>query len=286
MNYSKQRIVIRILFAVIAVVVSMTTGYLLFPEQHAYLPKDGQAQLRSDTGRWEVLPAYQSGDGLVAHRPLTYIAGKGTIEHFRDWRSEFKRECFGTEQDVVNGKKIRFYQGWTWSVTECRNRHFMVTNASNKVYELTDDGKRLVVTDKLPEPGVPSGIACTPSQDLAVTLLPSADKIGHKTHSGAKLVRIAIADGTVTLIAEMPRAPDLMDTNSTCSVLHGSLAVPIGVQVLVTPGAEGFLIADQSTASFYSVSADGKEISDVSGKMGLWIADPISEKLYFVLMKP
>jgi len=247
------------------------------------------------TEMWLPIPPYADANKKNTIAPITIIikpdASIETIEHFPDWTTEFTLDCFNTFATIVNGEQLQSYGGLSVDMTECLGRHFFVSNASNKVYELFADGSREVLTDQLPEPGVPSAIMCHPEGYLIVSVLPGYVKNAPMAlpSEAPKLVKITISSiPEIDLIATLPIADNYVTpgqiTTNWCFT-HTKLAPASGIRIpLAVRGDGSILIGDVGARIVYEVTKDGNTIKQFS-EMPLLTASAIfapNEVMYMI----
>jgi len=222
---------------------------------------------------WFPIPAYKDMAGNPTVNPLTAVlkpdGAVSTISHFPDWATEFKLGCFSQTFDTnINQTPLKSFAGWSWDMVDCLNRHFLVSNGSNRVYELFPDGTRSILTESLPDPGVPSSIMCHPEGFLVVTLMPGYAKNApnSKPLVGVKLAKITLDNQpVVSLIAELPISTDYAPQSnftSCWSFTHTTRAIPTGLHLpLAIKPDLSYLVGDVGARKAYSVSADGQTVS-------------------------
>jgi len=227
------------------------------------------------TEMWLPVPPYADTNEDPTIAPLTIVvkpdASIETVQHFPDWTTEFTLGCFNTFETTVNGEQLESYGGLSVDMTECFGRHFFVSNASNKVYELFADGTRATITDQLPEPGVPSAILCHPEGYLVVSVLPGYVKnapISLPTEA-PKLVKITTGSvPEVSLLATLPitsnyATPDQITTNWCFT--HTKLAPASGIRIpLAVRSDASILVGDVGARIVYAVAKDGSTVEQFS----------------------
>jgi hypothetical protein len=227
------------------------------------------------TEMWLPVPPYADANKKHTIAPLTIVvkpdASIETIEHFPDWTTEFTLGCFNTFATTVNGEELQSYGGLSVDMTECFGRHFFVSNASNKVYELFADGTREVLTDQLPEPGVPSALICHPEGYLVVSVLPGYVKNAPMSlpTEAPKLVKITTGSvPEVSLLATLPitsnyATPDQITTNWCFT--HTKLAPASGIRIpLAVRSDASILVGDVGARIVYAVAKDGSTVEQFS----------------------
>ena len=251
------------------------------------------------TEMWLPIPPYMAVNKEPTIAPLTGIvkpdATMETVGHFSDWNTEFTLSCYTPFDTVVNGVPLKSYGGLSMDIADCMNRHFFVTNASNKVYELFSDGTRSVVTDQLPEPGVPSAILCHPEGYLVVSTLPGYVKNAHMSHptEPPRLVKITLdATPVVSTLATLPISSTYATPQqiTTCwDFTHTKLAPASGIRIPIAVRTDAsFLVGDVGARIVYAVSKDGSTITEFSD-MPLLTASAIfapNEVMYMIDAPP
>lgn len=269
---------------VLAVAIIMALGMILLEERHAFLPKE----VDLTTEQFAILPAYMSKDGKKATGPLTFFVknGKsGTIRHFPDWKEEFRSECFMTQPAEVNGRKILAYTNWEWRLKSCFGRVFMVTNASHKVYELYPNGKRRVLNEQLPEPGIPSDLICDPRGWLLVSIQPGLDKKDPSREPlvGPQIVRISL-EGEVLKTVVLP--DETKNMRQVCTAFTNTwMAVPTLTDDPLLIDKEG-LVWKRVSRQAFAIKDDGTIYQDNDFRsftgIKLIVTDPILQQLVTV----
>ncbi|MFA4954652.1 MAG: hypothetical protein WC641_05045 [Patescibacteria group bacterium] len=227
---------------------------------------------------WFAIPPYTEYiDATIP--PLTGVLKKdGTLtvlNHFPTWTPtdhELTVECFSPVPTNVNGQGLRYYGGLSMDTADCLGRHFLVSNAADKIWELFPDGTKKEIAS-----GIEGGSAmfCHPTDGfLVVSTLPKYEKWAAQDSLpvvGAKLLKIepVIEDGgevwNVTTIAEMPITPDYLTTTNVagCYIFpFTSYSLPLGLRIPITMRPDNtYLVADVGARKIYTVSTDGSQIT-------------------------
>ncbi len=238
-----------------------------------------------------VLP-YTSDDGTIKYPPLTAVykpdGTMETIQHFANWdtNNELAMGCFGAYPVSVNNQQLRTFGGLSMDITDCLNRHFMVSNASDKIWELLPNGEKAVIAENFGT--ALSSIVCHPMGYLLATTLPTYNTSAPITVStGVELYKVTL-DGAKSLIAAMP-VPDDYATNDLFSLCgqypFTSKSLPSGMKVPIALRANGsFMLADVGAKKIYTISEDGTQISMFSqmDKMTMWAILAPNDVIYTI----
>ncbi|MDF1496882.1 MAG: hypothetical protein P1P90_02375 [Patescibacteria group bacterium] len=217
-----------------------------------------------------VLP-YQANDES-AIPPFTMVVNgdwsTGAIQHFDTWPSpDIDMSCYTPYPTSVNGVDMKAYNGFTMDTAICLNRWFLVTNGSNKVWELFPDGTRAEMAD-LQKPL--SSIMCHPQGYLLVSSLSTyVQENGFHVNTPSEVHKVNL-DGTAELKVEMPM-PDDYATNN----MFGLCGAYPGVSPeYIAPGMNIFLM----------MHPDGSLLVGEMGAQRIYKVDPENNIDEFAVM--
>ncbi|MFZ6015546.1 MAG: hypothetical protein ACOYUZ_04305 [Patescibacteria group bacterium] len=236
------------------------------------VPKVDLSQITPDfTELWFPIPPYQDQNMGHTIPPLTGILTPDgnihTLQHFQTWEDELTIKCFGTFPVMVNGKNMRSYGGLSLDMATCLDRHFLISNGSDKVWELYDNGNKSVIVEDLDGA---SAIFCHPQGYLVVTTLPQYEKNADISPPviGVRLWKVAL-DGATNEIAELPVTADYATPQSvaTCWTFpYTDKAMPAGLSIPIALRPDNsFLVGDVGARKIYTVSEDGANIDEFGG---------------------
>ncbi len=194
-------------------------------------------------------------------------AGEMTIlQPFPTWPStDFASHCLGAYNTNVNGNELRAYGGLGFDLATCMNRYFLISNMSNKVWEVYPNGDMDVLVENLPGPSL---VQCHQGELLISTLPQYEDDFdtgGVKPATGVGLHRVNIDTGELTTIVIIEPTADYADntTIAMCGTYPGTTDryIPIGVNVPFAVRADNtLLIADPAAKRIYSCDNDGSNV--------------------------
>lgn len=220
------------------------------------------------TEMWVPVSPYAAGsnDELKIALKIAVVKPDGTVttlEPFTDWPSpDFVWNCMGSYNVMVNGNELRAYGGLSLDMADCMGRHFLISNMSDKVWEIYADGTKSVLVPSLPGP---SAIMCYQGS-LLISTLPQYEDQGKMVATvGVALHRVDIDDGTVTTLFAIPPTADYAGSETTpiCGTYPGTaLGVPIGTNIPFTVRGDGsYLVGDPGAETVYAVTEDGSTIT-------------------------
>jgi len=215
------------------------------------------------TEMWIPVPPYVSMDNQPTIAPFTAILKPdGTmskISHFPDWNTDFALNCFSTFVAEVNGTQLKSYSGLSFDLADCMSRHFMISNSSDKVWELFADGTKQVLASGIVGA---SSMICHPEGYLAITTLPQYAK-GNDTNPpevAPKLMKVTL-DGQTSTIADLPVGADYATllTFSPCFAFPFTQnGMPIGIRQMVTLRSDAsYLVGDVGARKIYAIDSAG-----------------------------
>ena len=217
------------------------------------------------TEMWVPVPpyAYGANDEVKIAPEVAVVKPDGTVTSlhpFTDWPSQdFVWTCLGSYNVKVNDVDMRAYGGLSFDMADCEGRHFMISNMSNKVWEIAADGTKTVLVDNLTGP---STIGCHQGA-LLISTLPQYDDV--VPVQGPSLKRVTLDGGAVTDIVTLPIIPGYANNTTTaiCGTYPGTTkSVPIGMKIPFAVRTDGsFLIGDAGAKTIYAVSEDGQNVS-------------------------
>ncbi len=221
---------------------------------------------------WFPVQPYKKLDGTQV-APLTAVLKPDgtvtTIPHFADWetQTDIVMDCFDdnmTFEVTLNGGQLKSYGGLSLDMADCMGRHFLVSNASDKVWELFTDGTKSVLANQLPGA---SAIMCHPEGYLLVTTLPQFVKNAPNSHpvQGVRIHKLAL-DGTApSQLAELPVTMDYITPGNvpTCwKYPFTDKALPAGLRLPITLDTNGdLLVGDVGARKIYRVTPDGQSVT-------------------------
>jgi len=199
--------------------------------------------------------------------PLTAILKPdGSIEtmiHFPNWVDDFLLHCYGTFPIELNGQHLQSYGGLSFDTADCMGRHFLISNAADKVWELYQNGNTHVLVEGIPNP---SAIMCHPQGFLVITTLQGYVKSSAISPPGqpVKLLKLTL-DGELSEIASMPIPNNYATAREvvTCLMFQTTdYAIPAGLRIPVTLTQDSnYLVGDVGARTIYQVSEDGSQIT-------------------------
>jgi len=192
------------------------------------------------------------------------------LQPFPIWPStDFALNCFGAYNTNIyaDGVELRAYGGLGFDSTTCMNRYFLISNLSNKVWEVYPNGDLKVLVESLPGP---SSIKCHQGELLISTLPQYEDDFvagGVKPVMGVKLHRINIDTGELTTIVTIDPTADYADTSTIamCGTYPGTTNkyIPIGVNIPFAVRADNsLLIADPAARRIYTCDNNGSNVQE------------------------
>lgn len=217
-----------------------------------------QPYKKLDSTKIAPLTAVLKSDGTVT-----------TVSHFADWetQTDIVMDCFDdnmTFEVTLNGNQLKSYGGLSLDMADCMGRHFLVSNASDKVWELFADGTKSVLADQLPGA---SAIMCHPEGYLLVTTLPQFVKNAPNSHpvQGVRIHKLALDGSAPSQLAELPVTMDYITPGNvpTCwKYPFTDKALPAGLRLPITLDANGdLLVGDVGARKIYRVTPDGQSIT-------------------------
>jgi len=189
-----------------------------------------------------------------------------TIQHFADWetQTDITMTCFDdsmTFEVTLNGSQLKSYGGLSLDMADCMGRHFLVSNAADKVWELFADGTKTVLAGQFPGA---SAVMCHPEGYLLITTLPQFVKNAPNSHpvQGVRIYKLPLDGTPPAQLVELPVTADYITPQNvpTCwKYPFTDKALPAGLRLPITLDTNGdILVGDVGARKIYRVTIDGQ----------------------------
>ncbi|MDD2786172.1 MAG: hypothetical protein PHS79_04785 [Patescibacteria group bacterium] len=233
---------------------------------------------------WMAIPPYYDPDnGLITPASIFALDSNGTGHMLHPFTAEETQTEFSLQADSwsimpidINGTTLHKYVGLSMDIVYCFDAHYLVTNGSDKIWRIADDGTKTVLTSGLTGP---STLLCHPQNYLLVSTTPTFEWVCPPEDGGggcyygniltpSEVYKVELITGTTTLYATLPLTVNF-PLGQIFKMRVGYLpdvGFPVGWRVPMARKADNsLLVGDQTSKTLYMVSPDADVVDVVSG---------------------